>query len=191
MKKKNSLGHLFIISAPSGAGKSTLCNILLERFETMRFSISSTTREQRGTETDGVEYFFISEKDFTKGIENDKWAEWAEVHGNYYGTSSEFLDKTLASGCDVLLDIDIQGAMQITDRYPDSISIFIMPPSLDALRTRLESRGVDSKDVIVRRLVNAEKEIAEKDRYRHVVVNNILSEASAELVSIIEKYHSL
>ncbi|MCP4108536.1 MAG: guanylate kinase [Desulfobacteraceae bacterium] len=186
----NNPGHLFIISAPSGAGKSTLCNILLERFESMRFSVSYTTRKPRGTETHGTEYFFISKEEFAKGIKNGKWAEWAEVHNNYYGTSSEFLNKTLASGCDVLLDIDIQGAMQMTARYPDSITVFVMPPSPDALRTRLESRGVDSKEVIDRRIANAEKEIAEKDRYRHVVVNDKLSEAGAELVSIIEKYHS-
>lgn len=186
----NSPGHLFIISAPSGAGKTSLCNIVLNQFESVRYSISYTTREPRGDETDGVEYYFITKKDFVEGIKNGKWAEWAEVHGNYYGTSSESLDKTLASGYDILLDIDVQGAEQILKCYPGSIAIFIMPPSLEVLRSRLEMRDEDSKDVIARRIANAEKEMAKKDIYHHVIVNDRLQEAGAELISIIEKFRN-
>lgn len=181
-------GRLFIISAPSGTGKTTLCNILLEQFPDIRFSISHTTREPRTGETDGVEYYFITKEAFIKGMETAAWAEWAEVHGNFYGTSSEVLNRTLGSGQDILLDIDVQGAIQILRQYPDSVTIFIMPPSSDVLKARLESRGTDTEEVIAARLINAEKEMAEKDRYRHIIVNDRLPEAAAELISIVEKY---
>ncbi|MDM8525185.1 guanylate kinase [Desulfococcaceae bacterium HSG8] len=187
--RTNKPGHLFVISAPSGAGKTTLCKALCERFPDIRFSISYTSRPSRADETDGVDYYFITKETFIKGIENGKWAEWAEVHGNFYGTSSELLNRTLSAGHDVLLDIDVQGAMQIVRNYPDSVTIFIMPPSPEILRVRLESRSTDSSDVIATRLLNAEKEMAEKDRYRHIIVNDRLPEAIAELISIVEKYH--
>ncbi len=181
-------GHLFIVSAPSGAGKTTLCKLLSERFPEILFSISFTTRPPRASETDGIDYYFIPKDEFVKGIENSRWAEWAEVHDNFYGTSSEFLDRKLAAGHDILLDIDVQGMLQILRRYPDSITIFIMPPSPDVLRSRLESRSTDTQDVIATRLVNAEKEMAAKDRYRYIIVNDRLPEAAAELISIYEAF---
>lgn len=181
-------GHLFIVSAPSGAGKTTLCKLLSERFPEILFSISFTTRSPRASETDGIDYYFIPKDEFVKGIENSRWAEWAEVHDNFYGTSSEFLDRKLAAGHDILLDIDVQGMLQILRRYPDSITIFIMPPSPDVLRSRLESRSTDTQDVIATRLVNAEKEMAAKDRYRYIIVNDRLPEAAAELISIYEAF---
>lgn len=182
-------GHLFIISAPSGTGKTTLCNALLDRFNDMVYSVSHTTRKPRKGERNAVDYYFISKEDFEKGIRNCKWAEWAEVHDNFYGTSANFINNCLTCGNDVLLDIDVQGTIRILKQYPDSITVFIMPPSLDTLRARLESRGTDNKDVIAKRLVNAREEIAKKDIYRHIVVNDRLAEAITELVSIIEKYH--
>lgn len=181
-------GHLFIISAPSGAGKTTIVRAVLDRFADMLYSISYTTRKPRNGEQDGIDYNFISRDDFKKRIDGGEWAEWAEVHGNHYGTSAEYLDNGLASGRNILLDIDIQGTIQILERYPDSITIFIMPPSLETLGKRLELRGTDSKADIARRLVNAEKEMAKKDLYRHIVVNDQLSEAIEKLISIIEKY---
>ena len=181
-------GHIFIISAPSGAGKTTIVRAVLDRFTDMLYSISYTTRKPRNGEQDGVDYNFISREDFIKRIDGGEWAEWAEVHGNHYGTSAEFLDNGLSSGHDILLDIDVQGTIQILERYPDSITIFIMPPSLETLGKRLELRGTDSKADIARRLVNAEKEIKKKDLYRHIVVNDQLSEAIEKLISIIEKY---
>ena len=190
-KKKTSIfnkGHLFIISAPSGAGKTTIVRAVLDRFADMLYSISYTTRKPRNGEQDGIDYNFISRDDFKKRIDGGEWAEWAEVHGNNYGTSAEFLDNGLASGRNILLDIDVQGTIQILERYPDSITIFIMPPSLETLGKRLELRGTDSKADIARRLVNAEKEMAKKDLYRHIVVNDQLSEAIEKLISIIEKY---
>ena len=181
-------GHLFILSAPSGAGKTTLAGAVLERFSDMLYSVSYTTRKSRNSEQNGVDYHFIQRDLFKKYIKEDKWAEWAEVHGNYYGTSAEFLDKGLAKGCDILLDIDVQGTVKLLERYPDSITIFIMPPSLDTLRRRLQLRGTDSKAVIARRIVNAEKEMAQKDLYRHLIINDQLTETIAELISIIETY---
>ena len=184
-------GRLFIISAPSGAGKTTLVQALLNRFSDILYSVSYTTRAPRDREKNGIDYVFISKDDFDTGIENQRWAEWAKVHDAYYGTSAEYLDKNMAAGRDILLDIDIQGMLQLLARYPDSITIFIMPPSLDTLRKRLESRGTDSRSVIEKRLVNAEKEMAQKDLYRHIVVNDQLHSAVAELVSIIKKYREL
>jgi len=181
-------GCLFVISAPSGAGKSTLCKMLLERFPDIRFSVSHTTRKPRSGETDGKDYYFITKDEFVKGTESGRWAEWAEVHGNFYGTSAEFLDKSLNAGNDILLDIDVQGTLQILRQYPDSITIFILPPSIEILRDRLKSRSTDTPEVIAGRLSNAEKEMAQKDRYRHIVVNDRLSETAGELISIIERY---
>ena len=181
-------GKLFIISAPSGAGKSTLCRAARKRFPQLRYSISYTTRPPRKGEQNGVDYHFITKESFEMGIKKSQWAEWADVHGNYYGTPAEFLDNSIASGLDVLLDIDVQGTRQILKRYPESITIFIMPPSLKTLRHRLEIRGSDSPEVINARLENAQLEMAQKDLYAHVVINDQLQDAVAELISLLEKY---
>jgi len=186
MKPKR--GNLFIISAPSGAGKTTLAKAVLQQFRDMLYSISYTTRKPRAEEQDGVDYHFVSKQDFKKGIKKSRWAEWAEVYGNYYGTSAEFIEKSLSSGCDILLDIDVQGTLQILKYYPDCVTIFILPPSMTALRKRLEMRGSDSKAVIERRLVNARTEMAQKKMYRHIIVNEKLSEAIEELSAIFKKY---
>jgi guanylate kinase len=186
MKPKR--GHLFIISAPSGAGKTTLAKVVLKQFTDMLYSISYTTRKPRAEERDGVDYHFVSKEDFKKGIKKGRWAEWAEVYGNYYGTSAEFIEKSLSSGCDILLDIDVQGTIQILKHYPDSVTIFILPPSMNALRKRLEMRGSDSKAVIERRFVNARKEMAQKKLYRHIIVNDKLSAAIEEIGAIFKKY---
>lgn len=183
-------GSLFIISAPSGAGKSTLCQAVLEQFPDLVYSISYTTRPPRGEEQNGRDYHFIGKKAFEKGIEQGRWAEWAEVHHNYYGTSAEFLDRELAAGRDILLDIDIQGTRQILQRYPEGITIFIMPPSLETLKSRLKARGADSPEVIAVRLNNARDEMDRKDSYRHVIVNDHLPDAVSELIAIFESYRS-
>lgn len=185
---KPNRGHLFIISAPSGAGKTTLAKAVLQRFADMLYSISYTTRKPRAEEQDDVDYHFISKRDFKKGIKKGRWAEWAEVYGNYYGTSAEFIEKSLSSGCDILLDIDVQGTLQILKHYPDSVTIFILPPSVNALRKRLEMRGSDSQAVMEKRLVNARKEMAQKKMYRHIIVNDKLSVAIEEISAIFKKY---
>ncbi|MGD2029998.1 MAG: guanylate kinase, partial [Desulfobacterales bacterium] len=125
---------------------------------------------------------------FEKRIESGYWAEWAQVHGNYYGTSAVFLDQGLASGRDILLDIDVQGTLQILENYPDSVTIFIMPPSLEMLRKRLEMRRTEGRETIDRRLLTAEKEMAQKDLYRYVIINDQLSVSIEKLIAIIEKY---
>jgi guanylate kinase len=181
-------GLLFIISAPSGAGKSTLVRAVRKRFPDLLYSVSYTTRLPRKGEQNGVDYHFITKEAFETGISQSQWAEWADVHGNYYGTPSEFLDKNIASGQDVLLDIDVQGTRQVVKRYPDSITIFIMPPSPEILRYRLETRGTDSPETIDVRMKNARTEMAHKNLYGHVIVNDRLQDAVAELIALLEKY---
>ena len=183
-------GRLFIISAPSGSGKTTLCNAVLNRFPDMLYSVSYTTRKPRNGEQSGIDYHFIKKKDFKDKIENGKWAEWAEVHGNYYGTSAELLDKGLDSGRDIILDIDVQGTIRLLERYPESATIFIMPPSIEELKRRLELRNTDSDEVIARRLENAKMEMAKKDLYLHVIINDQLPDAIEQLVAVIENYRS-
>lgn len=188
--KRSSTGRLFILSAPSGAGKTTLCQEILKHFPAIRYSISHTTRLPRPGERDGVDYYFITEEEFVNGIQEGSWAEWAKVHDNYYGTSNRFLDKILLSGYDVLLDIDVQGTIQIMKQYPDAITIFIMPPSLEKLNQRLRLRGTDSDEVIEKRIQNAKEEIERKGIYQHTVVNDQLEKAKQELFQIIHQYQT-
>jgi guanylate kinase len=182
--------HLFIIAAPSGGGKTTLCREVRKRFSDILYSVSYTTRKLRDGEQEGVDYHFIDKDDFENGIAAGKWAEWALVHGNYYGTSADFLDKGLSDGRDILLDIDVQGTGQILEQYANSVAIFILPPSLEALQQRLIARGTDSAESIAVRLRNAEKEMNQQDLYHHIIVNDQLSKAVAELISIIENYRT-
>ena len=182
--------HLFIIAAPSGGGKTTLCREVRKRFSDMLYSVSYTTRKLRDGEREGVDYYFIDKNDFENGIAAGEWAEWALVHGNYYGTSGDFLDKGLADGRDILLDIDVQGTRQILEHYTNSVAIFILPPSLEVLQQRLKARGTDSAESIAVRLKNAEKEMSQQDLYHHLIVNDQLSKAVPELISIIENYRT-
>lgn len=174
--------RLIVISAPSGAGKTTLCQRLLQDFPLLRLSISSTTRSPRGAEKDGTDYFFLTQAEFKKRIKAGHFAEWAEVHGNFYGTSREVVDKTFAQGCSVLLDIDVQGAKQLRAAYPSqAFLVFISPPSLQELEFRLRARGTDSDDSIRRRLDNAQKEIDEARLFDYTLVNDRLERAYEEL----------
>ena len=185
---QSNSGHLFIVAAPSGAGKTTLRREVLKRFSDMLYSVSYTTRPLRKGEQEGVDYHFITTAEFENGIPAGKWAEWALVHGNYYGTSADFLDKGLSKGRDILLDIDVQGTRQILEHYPGSVAIFILPPSLEVLQQRLIARGTDSAESIAVRLQNAKKEMAQQGLYQHTIVNDELSKAISELVSIIGHY---
>ena len=186
--KSRQPGHLFIISAPSGAGKTTLRCAILHQNPDLLYSVSFTTRNPRHGEHGGTDYHFISKAEFEAGIDDERWAEWAAVHGNYYGTSAEFLNQNLTAGRDVLLDIDVQGTRKILHRFPESITIFVMPPSLEVLEERLQSRGTESAETVALRLKNAKAEMAQKNIYRHVIVNDKLDDAIAELVSIIDRY---
>ena len=185
MKNK---GQIFILSAPSGAGKTTLCQSVRKHFPGLLYSISHTTRKPRLGEQEGISYFFISKEKFEEKIAEGEWAEWAEVHGNYYGTSARFIEAAVDAGNDILLDIDVQGTLQILKKYPDSITIFILPPSLGILRERLELRGTDSRKVIAARLRTAQDELQKKDIYRYQIMNDKLPEARTRLLEIIEKH---
>lgn len=181
-------GTLFVLSAPSGAGKSTICSQLFNLVPTLVFSVSSTTRSPRVGERPGIDYHFVSIAEFERKIEAGLWAEWARVHDNYYGTSAEFLDAALAKRHTVLLDIDVQGAQQIRKRYPDCVTVFIMPPSMEVLQARLEARQTDDAATIAKRLANARAEIDQRDLYHHIIVNDDLQTAVAEMVALIAKY---
>ena len=188
MRSKSAL--LFIISAPSGGGKTTLCRRVRKRFPDMLYSVSYTTRKLRDGEQEGLDYHLTDKKDFENGIAAGKWAEWARVHGNYYGTSAEFLDNGLSDGRDILLDIDVQGTRQILERYLNSVAIFIRPPSLEVLEQRLSARGTDSPESIAVRLRNAKNEMNQQGLYHHVIVNDQLSKAVRELIAVIENYRT-
>ena len=188
VKNSRDPGYLFILSAPSGAGKTTLRRAVLNQISDLLYSVSYTTREPREGEQNGDDYYFITKNEFEEGIAEDRWAEWADVHGNYYGTSAVFLNRKLTAGKDVLLDIDVQGAGKLIKRYPDSITIFIMPPSFALLKQRLQSRATDSNATIRLRLKNAKAEMAQKKKYRHVIINDQLAGGVAQLASIINQY---
>ncbi len=184
-------GKLFVISAPSGAGKTTLIHQVRQRFPLLSYSISHTTRSPRKGEIHGKDYFFIDESGFTAMIDQDQWIEWAKVHGNFYGTSKEFVREQLATGNSLLLDIDVQGARQIRAAGLLPVSIFIMPPSMEILRQRLEGRGTDSPATIAQRMENARSEMDQQAAFDHVVVNDDLNQALADLCRIFEQQFSI
>ena len=186
--KTNANGNLFVISAPSGAGKTTLCTRLLDYYPDILYSISYTTRSPRPNETNGEDYHFITKEVFLEKQDRDCWAEWARVHDHYYGTSAGLLSGSLAKGHDVLMDIDVQGAVQIRDRFPEAVTVFIMPPSMEVLQQRLNRRGTDSQATIEKRLRNAAKEMEKRDLYRHVIFNDDLETATNELIGIVNSY---
>ncbi|MFP4193546.1 MAG: guanylate kinase [Desulfobacterales bacterium] len=189
-KAQAKTGRLFILSAPSGTGKTTLCRRILSAFPDMKYSVSYTTRPPRNGEADGKDYHFISRQDFEQMIRENRWAEWAKVHENYYGTSADLLEKELYAGNDVLLDIDVNGARQIIRRFPESVPVFIMPPSMEELCRRLKKRDSDRPEVIEKRLRAAQEEMACRNEYRHVIVNDDLEETVEKLASLIEEYRN-
>jgi guanylate kinase len=178
-------GILFVISAPSGAGKTTLCRNVLENMPDIKFSVSYTTRSPRQGEVDGVHYNFIDAEEFRGMIAGSEFIEWAEVHGNFYGTSRKKIAEMTLAGIDVLLDIDVQGARQVKESLPDSVLIFILPPSFEVLKERLTGRMTDTDEVIEKRLKKAADEIREYKNYDYVIVNNVIENALTELKSII------
>jgi len=179
------MSGVFIISAPSGSGKSTLVNKVREIVPGLKFSISYTTRNLRGDEQDGREYYFVSTSEFKKMIEHDDFLEYAEVHGNYYGTARSFLTLAHQEAKDLLLDIDVQGAEQIKARIKDAVSIFLLPPNRQELEKRLRTRSLDKEEVIQRRLVTASREIENYEKYDYILVNDRLDESVDLLKSIL------
>lgn len=184
-----SRGELFILSAPSGTGKTTLIRNLLEGGSraagNLHFSVSHTTRSPRGREVDGEDYHFTDRETFRGMIARDEFLEWAEVHNNYYGTSLAEVMPRLEEGVDVLMDIDVQGAERVMAEHPEAHSVFIMPPSYQALRQRLHRRGLDDEEEIERRLAVSLWEIKRYQKYRYVIVNQDAGRASDALASII------
>ena len=180
------VGIPIVISAASGTGKTSLCDRLIMTLSQTARSISFSTREPRGEEKNGVHYHFVSNEQFDEMIAAGELIEFAEVFGNRYGTGLTSVQQQLASGVDVLLDIDVQGGAQIKDRLPDALLIFLLPPSMDELRRRLTNRKTDAPDVIARRLAKARDEIKQSDRYEYLVVNDDFDAAAEELRAIIK-----
>jgi len=176
---------VFIVSAPSGSGKSTLVNELFKMVRSLDFSISYTTRKSRGSEQNGKEYFFVSKEEFEAMIAADEFLEYAEVHGNYYGTARRFLREAEAHGNDLVLDIDVQGASQIKKRIPVAVSIFILPPDREKLEWRLRNRGQDSDAEIRRRLDTARREIENYSKYDYILVNRVVEQSADQLRNIV------
>ena len=178
-------GRLYIISAPSGAGKSTLCSMLINKYPAVRYSISYTTRAPRGNEQNGKEYFFINKAQFENMAANNDFLEWAEVHGNYYGTSKTQIEDALKQGIDIFLDIDPQGAMQLKEKLNGKATfIFIAAPSLQELKSRLEKRGTDKAENIALRLENAKKEVEYFNKYDYLIINDASDDAFKKLETV-------
>ncbi len=178
-------GNLYVVAAPSGAGKTTLVRLLLEQEAGVSLSVSFTTRPPRPGEHDGRDYRFVDAAAFRAMIARQEFLEWAEVHGNLYGTSKTWIIERLASGNDVLLEIDWQGARQVRSVFPGAIGIFILPPSLEELTRRLTGRGTDGADVIARRLAAAQAEIRHAGEFDYVIINDILEQALDDLRAVV------
>jgi guanylate kinase len=178
-------GNLFVVAAPSGAGKSSLVKALLELDSLVKPSVSHTTRAPRGQEKHGREYYFVTPPEFDAMVEQSAFVEWAHVHQHRYGTSKKAIEERMAQGSDVILEIDYQGAMQIKKIYANAISIFILPPSWDELRARLERRAEDSPEVIALRLKNAALEVAHVKEFDFVIINELFERALFDLKTIV------
>lgn len=178
-------GILFIVSGPSGSGKTTLTKHLIKRFSDLQFAVSCTTRRQRPGEVDGVDYRFVSDKEFEEMIHGNRFAEWAIVHGKRYGTPIEELERAKSSGVDLILDLDVQGARSIRNKYGLGVYIFVVPSSFDILKKRLIQRQSEEKFEIIKRLEDAKKEMEEIKLYDYIIINDSLDEALENLAAVV------
>ncbi len=181
-----SKGFLLVVSGPSGSGKGTVCNNLLNRNNGIVFSVSTTTRSPREGEVDGKDYFFIDKEKHFKMIENNEFLENAEVHDNFYGTPKEFVFEEIEKGNVVLLEIDVQGALQVKDVYSEAVTIFLVPPSMEELERRIRNRGTETEESINLRMYNALIEMKVIDQYDYIVINDEIDNAVEELENIIK-----
>lgn len=180
-------GQLFVISGPSGVGKGTLRKKLFDHIPDLHYSVSVTTRYPRKGELEGIDYFFVDEETFKNHIKDQKFAEWAKVHGHYKGTLLSTINEMLNNGKDLVLEIDVQGALQIKNKYPEGIFIFIKPPSLEKLEDRLRGRCTEEEEELKKRLNDAKNEIEHCQYYDYIIINNELEKAAEELKNIILK----
>lgn len=178
-------GLLIVVTGPSAVGKGTICRSLLREEPDIRFSVSCTTRPARPGETDGVEYFFLTHEQFRQRIEQGELLEWAEVYGNYYGTPRRYVEEVTDAGHDIVLDIDMVGARSVRERYPGSVSVFVIPPSMAALKERMQRRGTEGEEAVQRRLTEAPVWITEGLHYDYVIVNDNLEAAVGHLKAIV------
>jgi guanylate kinase len=181
-----SKGKLLVFSAPSGAGKTTIVRSVLKEFPELAFSISATTRKKRETEVDGEHYFFITEDEFKKKVDNDEFVEWEKFYDYYYGTLKSHIEDLIDNGINVVLEVDVKGALNIKQVYPDSVLIFVMPPSFDTLKERLIKRNTESEEDLSKRLERVELELSYKDKFENVIVNDDLEKAKNEAKNIIK-----
>ena len=188
--KEKHPGKLFVFSGPSGAGKGTICKRLLEENKELAISVSMTTRAPRNGEVEGVSYYFTDKETFRKCIDAGEFLEHAEVYGNYYGTPKGPVIEKLRNGIDVILEIDMQGALKVKENYPEGVFIFILPPSMSELRKRLTGRGTETEEAIELRLGETLKELSYIEKYDYCVVNGELEEAVARVKSIVVAEHS-
>ncbi|MDU4961459.1 MAG: guanylate kinase [Sporomusaceae bacterium] len=179
-------GILVILSGPSGTGKGTICKELMQNYPNLHYSVSATTRSPRPGEVNGVNYWFVSEPEFRSMAANDELLEWAEVYGRCYGTPVKYVKEQLQRGQDVILEIDMQGAMQVKEKFPQGVFIFLVPPSIGELETRIHKRGTETKDIINLRLSCVYKELSFIHQYQYVVVNDEVVAAVKKIAAIIE-----
>ncbi len=179
------IGCLFVVSGPSGTGKTTILRKILERQDNLEFSVSYTTRQKRECEEEGKDYFFVSRDHFEDLIERNEFIEWARVHDNLYGTSRKYVDSMLENGTNVILDIDVQGALNVLRQRPEAVYVFIAPPSFDELKRRLEFRGTERQEQLQTRLRNARWELSKIKRFQYVIVNSDLNHSVVQLEAII------
>lgn len=185
MIKKKKYGALIVLSGPSGAGKDTICNAFLKRNDQCFLSISCTSRTPRGEEKDGTHYYFLTREAFEEKISKNELLEYAEYNGNYYGTPKDRIEEKRSKGIHVILEIEVQGALKVKELVPDAIFIFLMPPSMDILKQRLENRGTETKEKVLARFKTAYQEINEMTKYNYVVVNDEVEDAVNKIECIL------
>lgn len=179
-------GILYVISGPSGVGKGTVCRQLVEKRNNLSVSVSATTRKPRTEDKEGITYFFKTEEQFKQMIQQDKFLEWAVYNGNYYGTPVDAVNEKLEKGEDIILEIEVQGALKVMEKCKDAVSIFIAPPDEETLYARLRCRGTETEEEIKKRVNAAKSELMQKEKYDYIVVNDILKNAVCEIESIMK-----